>query len=303
VAVAGLVALLLTLLISRRILAPVEALTRAARKMEKGDLSQRVKVETRDEIGELAHAFNAMAGGLTRLEKLRRNLVTDVAHELRTPLTNIRGYLEALQDGAAQPDRALIDSLHEEAMLLSRLVEDLQELELAEAGQLKLERRPTAIADVITRAITAQQPSAAGKDLTLKAALPSGLPLVDADPDRIGQVLRNLLNNAITHTPPGGEIEVSARSTHDEIEVRVHDTGEGIAPEHLRNIFERFYRADRSRSRVTGGAGLGLAIVKQVVEMHGGRVWVESAVNKGSTFSFSLPALPGAQILEQSPPR
>jgi len=287
--VAGLAAVLLTLILSRRILRPVEALTTAARRMEKGDLSQRVEVQSNDEIGELARAFNAMADGLTRLEELRRNMVTDVAHELRTPLSNIRGYLEALQDGVVEPKPGVIDSLHEEAMLLNRLVDDLRELTLAEAGQLKLEHRPVAPADIVDRALEAARAQAEAKGITLQADLPEDLPLVDVDPQRIGQVLGNLLSNALTHTPSGGEVVVAARAKGSEVEVSVSDTGEGIPPERLPYIFERFYRADRSRSRATGGTGLGLSIAKQLVEAHGGRISVASQVGQGTTFTFTLP--------------
>jgi len=285
---AGLVAVLLTLALSRRIVGPVEALTAAARKMEKGEFSQRVEVQSRDEVGELARAFNAMADGLARIEQLRRNMVTDVAHELRTPLSNIRGYLEALRDGLTRPSPALIDSLYEEAMLLSRLVDDLQELALAEAGQLKLVRQPVALAEIVKKVVNIVQPQATAKGLTVRADLPADLPPVNADPERVGQVLRNLLNNAVTYTPPGGEIVVVARAVGSEVEVSVRDTGVGIAPEHLPYVFERFYRADKSRARATGGTGLGLAVVKQWVEAHGGRVWVESEVGKGTTFTFTL---------------
>jgi signal transduction histidine kinase len=294
--VAGLGAVLLILGLSRRILTPVEALTAAVRRMEAGDLSQRVEVTSRDEIGDLARAFNAMADGLARLEELRRNMVTDVAHELRTPLSNIRGYLEALQDGVVEPERHIVDSLHEEAMLLNRLVDDLQELSLAEAGQLKLERQPVALADIADRAVEAVRPRAEAEGITLQVDLPGDL-LVDVDPQRIGQVLRNLLENALTHTPPGGEVGVAARAACPEpsrrggqwVEVSVRDTGIGIPAEDLPYVFERFYRADKSRSRATGGAGLGLAIARQLVEAHGGRIWVESTEGEGSTFAFALP--------------
>ncbi len=288
VVAAGLVAILLTWLLSRRILRPVEALTVAARNMEKGDLSKRVEVSSKDEIGELAHAFNAMADGLTHLEQLRRNMVTDVAHELRTPLSNIRGYLEAMRDGVAKPNPALINSLHEEALLLSRLVDDLQELELAEAGQLKLVKQPVEIKEVIEKAVHAVQPLALGRELHLQVDVPD-LPLIEADPERIGQVLRNLLNNAITHTSSGGEVTIVARNDGPQVEVSVRDTGVGIPPEHLSSVFERFYRADGSRARTTGGAGLGLSIVKHLVELHGGHVRAESIAGEGSTFSFTLP--------------
>jgi signal transduction histidine kinase len=287
--VAGLAAVLLTLVLSRRILGPVEALTAAARRMESGDLSQRVEVESNDEIGELARAFNAMANGLARLEDLRRNMVTDVAHDLRTPLSNIRGYLEALQDGVVEPKREVIDSLHEEAMLLTRLVDDLQELALAEAGQLRLERQPVPPADMVNRALEAVRAQAAAKDIALQTDLPEGLPLAHVDPQRIGQVLGNLLSNALTHTPSGGSIVVAAQAMGSEIEISVRDSGEGIPAEHLPSIFERFYRVDKSRSRATGGTGLGLAIAKQLVEAHGGRIEVESEVGHGAEFTFTLP--------------
>jgi len=308
---AGLVALLLTLALSRRILGPVEALTAAARRMEKGDLSQRVVVRAKDEIGELARAFNAMAGGLARIEQLRRHMVTDVAHELRTPLTNIRGYLEALRDGVAEPSPELIGSLHEEALLLNRLVDDLQDLALAEAGQLRLARRPSSLAAIVEQAVGALRPALADKGLAIDVQMPADLPCVDVDAERIGQVLRNLLNNAITHTPPGGSIAVEAALDHppptirhrpptgdgdqsvvgrrSSVVMRVRDTGPGIAPEHLAQIFERFYRADPSRARATGGAGLGLTVVKQLVEAHGGRVWAASMPGQGATFTFTLP--------------
>jgi len=286
--VAGLGAVLLILGLSRRILAPVEALTAAVRRMEAGDLSQRVEVTSQDEIGELAQAFNGMADGLARLEELRRNMVTDVAHELRTPLSNIRGYLEALQDGMVEPEGHIIDSLHAEAMLLNLLVDDLQELSLAEAGQLKLERQPVALADIVDRAVEAVRPRAEAEEIRLQVDLPEDL-LVDVDPQRIGQVLRNLLENALLHTPPGGEIAVAARTEGQWVEVSVLDTGSGIAAEDLPYVFERFYRADKSRSRATGGAGLGLAIARQLVEAHGGRIRVESTEREGSTFTFAMP--------------
>ncbi|GIV95722.1 MAG: two-component sensor histidine kinase [Herpetosiphonaceae bacterium] len=299
VAVAGLVVLAATLALSRRILGPVERLTAVARRMEKGDLSQRVDVRARDEIGELARAFNAMADGLARLEQLRRNMVSDVAHELRTPLSNIRGYLEALRDGVVQPTPELIESLHEEALLLSRLIDDLQELALAEAGQLRLVRQQLALPDIVEQAVQSLRPRAAAGDLRLIVDLPSDLPAVDGDPERIGQVLRNLLNNALTYTQPGGEIHVYARSAGQEVEVFVRDTGIGISPDDLPFVFERFYRADRSRARATGGAGLGLAIVKELVEAHGGRVWAESTPGAGSIFAFTLPIWLGASSHER----
>jgi signal transduction histidine kinase len=296
--IAGLAALVVTLAVSSRILRPIERLTAAAQKMEKGDLTVRVPVDSIDEIGKLAHAFNGMAGSLARQEELRRNMVNDVAHELRTPLTNLRGYLQASRDGLLAPDTALVDNLYEETMLLNRLVADLQELAQAEAGQLTLECQPRALNNLVDQAVGMLRPQAETKGLSLTADVPADLPLVNVDPERVGQVLRNLLNNAMAHTPSGGTVAVMARFCPGEnraepnlpaVTVSVHDTGTGIPPDHLPFVFERFYRVDRSRARQTGGAGLGLAIVRQLVGAMGGSVSAESELGRGSTFSFTLP--------------
>jgi signal transduction histidine kinase len=257
--------------------------------MERGDLSVQVDIDSEDEIGQLAHAFNSMAGSLAQQEALRRNLVSDVAHELRTPLTNLRGYLEASRDGLIAPDAALVDNLYEETMLLQRLVLDLQDLAQVDAGQLTLVRTPTDLGALIERAATMFQPQALDKAVTVTAAAPAGLPLVNVDPERIAQVLRNLVSNAIVHTPAGGTVTLTAQPRDHEVAVTVSDTGIGIAPEHLPYVFDRFYRADRSRTRQTGGAGLGLAIVRQLVVAHGGSVSVESTPGQGSAFTFTLP--------------
>jgi len=289
IALAGMVGLLLTYLLSRSILKPVDELINAARAMEKGDLSQRVTVSSKGELGELAHAFNAMAEGLTRLEQLRQNMVTDVAHELRTPLSNVRGYLEALRDGVMEPTPETIASVYEEAMLLNRLVDDLQELAMAEAGQLKLVCQPVDIREVIDKSVQSLKSRAIEKEVSLERDLPDDLPLVEADAERLGQVLRNLMKNAIVNTPPGGKITVQARTVDSQVEVSVQDNGTGISAEHLPYVFERFYRADQSRARSTGGAGLGLAIVKQLVEAQGGQVAIDSQVDAGTRVSFTSP--------------
>ena len=283
------VAAVATLLLSRRILRPVESLAHAARGLSRGDFSQRVDVRSKDEFGELAKTFNSMAEDLERTEQLRRNLVADVAHELRTPLSNIQGHLEALRDGLLSPEPATFDSIYEEVLLLARLVEDLQELTLAEAGQLTLVRQSADVAEIVRRAVAAAQPPAEAKGLTIEAKLPAGQAIAEVAPERIGQVLRNLLSNAITHTSEGGRITVDLVDDGDELHIGVADTGDGIPPEDLPYVFERFYRADPSRVRATGGAGLGLTIARRLVEAHGGTIGVESEVGKGSRFSFTLP--------------
>lgn len=225
-------------------------------------------------------------------------MINDIAHELRTPLTNIRGYLEALQDRVVDPTPEVITSLYEESSLLTRLVVDLQELSLAEAGQLCLVRSPLAIDECIRQAVQMLQLQATNKQIALRIALPESLPRVEADAGRVAQVLRNLLVNAITHTPAGGETTVSAIESDNEVMVSVRDTGCGIEARHLPFVFERFYRADPSRTRTTGGTELGLAIVKHMVQAHGGRVSVSSQPGHGSCFSFMLPVTSSSLPLE-----
>jgi signal transduction histidine kinase len=265
------------------------ALTAASRRLGHGDFSQRISLKAKGELGELTQAFNSMAGELERTEKLRQNMVADTAHELRTPLSNIRGYVEAIRDGVLQVDESSINSLDEEVRLLSRLVDDLQELALADAGELKLVCQPEDIGALIKQTVTAVQTKAATKGVALAFRLPSKLPLVNIDSQRISQVLRNILGNALEHTTSGGSIIVSAGWQGGWVEVNVVDTGEGISEEYLPNVFERFYRVDKSRTRATGGSGLGLTIVKHLVEAHGGKIEVQSQLGKGSHFKFTLP--------------
>ena len=288
-----LLALAASLLISRRVLRPVVALTAAAQRMEAGDRSQRVDDSGGDELARLAHAFNAMADGLAAHEEQRRRLASDVAHELRTPLTNLRGYVEAAQDGLTPTDPALLASLHEEAVLLQRLVDDMQTLSLAEAGRLPLAAVPLDLAALAEQVVGAFRLTAevAGVALAGPAERP-GLPPVDADPVRLRQVLANLVANALRHTPPGGQVTVRAALAgdgHGDVALTVADTGEGIAARHLPHVFERFWRADSSRTRDTGGSGLGLAICRQLVDLHGGSLAVESTFGEGSTFTIRLP--------------
>ena len=292
VLVSGLIAFILALLLSGAILRPVHALTRAAQRLEQGDLSQRVRIQRKDELGGLAHAFDTMAASLENSERQRHQLLSDIAHELRTPLTNIRGYLEALQDGFLEPDGSTFSSIYEEALFLSRLVTDLQDLTLAEAGQLRLYCVPLAVEDVIARAVNALALQAEYKKLSLVVDLAPDLPLVEADAQRVEQIIRNLLSNAIKYTPAEGSIRVLARTVGDTMEVCVQDSGPGIAAKHLPFLFQHFYRADTSRTRETGGSGLGLAIVEQLVHAHGGRVQVTSTPGQGTRFFFTLPIAP-----------
>jgi signal transduction histidine kinase len=287
--IAIVVAILMTFFMSRRILAPVKALTITANLLGKGDFSQRVLVEGKDEVSELSRTFNSMAANLEQAEKLRRNMVADIAHELRTPLSNLQGYLEAIRDGVVEPDTDIIISLSEDAQILSRLVNDLQELSLAEAGELKLNRQREDITRLLNKAVSAVQAQATAKSISTSIDIGEKILEVNIDSQRISQILGNLLDNALAHTPEGGNITVSARERGKWVEIAIADTGEGIPEEDLANIFERFYRVDKSRTRATGGSGLGLTITKRLIEAHGGTINVESKPGKGSCFTILLP--------------
>jgi signal transduction histidine kinase len=300
VLIAGLIALLLALGFANTLLKPLHTLKAVAGRMEQGDLSQRVSITTRDEIGALAHAFNTMAESLSRSEHVRRNLMNDVAHELRNPLMNIRGSLELLADQILEPTPETLASLYEETSLLSRLVSDLQDLSLAEAGQLRLARQPIELMEVVNQTVQIVQPQLERKHLALHISLPDHLPTVEADPERIAQILRNLLSNAIIHTSSPGTIDITASLNETMVHVSIQDTGTGIAPEHLPYLFERFYRADPSRTRATGGTGLGLAIVKQMVQAHGGQIAVTSQPGEGTCFTFTLPTISSAPSHQSS---
>jgi signal transduction histidine kinase len=290
------IALLLGILLTRQITRPLRALNTGAKHISEGDLSYRVKVDSRDEIGKLAESFNNMAVKLDNSEQSRRRLVSDVAHELRTPLTVIRGTVDGIEDGVFPPDKDHLDSIKEQTDLLSHLVNDLRDLSLAESGQLKLDLVLVDIISLTRRKISQFEVNAQQKKIQLKMESPSSLPETRIDPRRIEQVIGNLLSNAIRHTPEGGQItlalkldQAAAKTEKDKLLISVSDTGEGIPAEHLPHIFERFYRVETSRSRSEGGAGLGLAIVKQMVEAHGGKVSVESQPGQGSIFHISLP--------------
>ena len=287
---AGVGGILLISLVSRRVLAPVSALGAAARRLGQGDLSQRVPTSSRDEIGQLGSTFNSMAEALEKAERNRRNMMADAAHELRTPLSNIQGYLEAMRDGLLQPDSATIDTIHQQVLHLARLVEDLRLLALAEAGVLSLNLQPDSLEEVIRRSVEAFRPRAEVKSVSISLEVSPELPLVPMDRTRIAQVVGNLLENAIHHTQEAGQVTVLAEVIESSTaRVTVSDSGEGVVPEDLPYVFERFYRVDPSRTRDTGGVGLGLTIAKQLVEVHGGTIRAESISGKGSRFIFDLP--------------
>jgi two-component system OmpR family sensor kinase len=296
-ALAGALGILLGLGLSRGLTAPLARLTAAARHIAGGDLSQRVPGTGSAEIAALGRAFNQMAADLEKAEDLRRNMVADVAHELRTPLSVLQGNLRAILDGVYPLEQAEIAALYDETRLLSRLVDDLHELAQAEAGQLHLDLHPTDLFEVVQTTVAnfAVAAEAKGVGLTTDwADETTNLPVL-ADPDRLAQIMRNLLSNALRHTPQGGQITVSATVLPfipQAVRIVVTDTGEGISPEDLPHVFDRFWRADRSRARETAGSGLGLAIARHLVQAHGGEMGVESEVGQGSRFWFSLPVAP-----------
>jgi two-component system, OmpR family, sensor histidine kinase BaeS len=272
-----------SMLLAGRVLRPLRALTTATQRMRAGDRSVRADVRARWEIAELAAAFNQMSEHLAKVESQRKELVSDVSHELRTPLGTIRGWLVAAQDGVADLDRELVESLLEETLVLQHLVDDLQELASADAGELRLRPEPMDAGELLAQV-------AAAHPASLVVETSGELGLV-ADPVRLRQAVGNLVGNAVRHTPVDGRITLRANRFADEVVITVSDTGSGIAPEDLPHVFDRFWRADRSRSRATGGRGLGLAIVRQLVEAHGGSVSVESVLGAGTTFTMRLPAL------------
>ncbi len=280
------------IVIGRVTSAPITRIAQAAHRLGQGELEVRVPVRGSQEIRELAETFNKMAAELQHAEQLRNNLMADVSHELRTPLTVLEGNLRAALDRVVPLDEAEIANLYNQTRHLTRLVNDLRELSLAESGQLPLEKVPTDLKALAAETIQALEPLAAEKNVTLVEAMPQ-LAEVRLDPFRVRQVLFNLLTNALRHTPEGGQITLSGQTGDGWILLSVRDTGEGLEAEQLAAVFDRFYRGDKSRSRETGGTGLGLAIVKAIVEEHGGRVEARSAgKGQGSEFVVRLPQVP-----------
>jgi histidine kinase len=291
------IAVVVSIFISRRVVSPVQEMTLASQHIAEGNYDQRVDIPgspgNADELGQLAIRFNQMAEKLSQTEEMRRQLIGDVSHELRTPLTAIKGSLEGLIDGVLPPTPETFQNIYQETDRLQRLVADLQELSRVEAGAVPLELESCGIPDLIQSVVQRLQPQFEEKGIVLALEIPSALPRVRVDQDRIAQVLINLLGNALQYTSENGHVTLAVQQIGNELQISIQDTGVGISAEHLPHLFTRFYRVDKSRSRAGGGSGIGLTISKHLVEAHDGRIWAESnGPGKGSTFSFVLPTDP-----------
>ncbi|MDX1711654.1 MAG: ATP-binding protein [Rhodovibrionaceae bacterium] len=270
------IAVLLSFLLTRRVLKPLAAMQQATRRLARGDYTARAEPASRDELGDLAEAFNQMAAGLERGERLRRAMVADVAHELRTPLTNLRGYLEAIADGVIEPDRETLDMLQAEILRLVRLVDDLHNLSQAEIADATLKRERLDLPRIVEAALALERPVLDRAGVAVEVEIPDNAKRLMADEDKLAQVLGNLVRNARQYTPANGHIRIAAARAGGRTKITVGNSDPVEALEDLPHIFERFYRVDKSRSRASGGAGIGLAIVKSLVEAHGGRVAAQS---------------------------
>lgn len=286
---AVIVALGLGLVLARSLTRPLHELAQASRAMATGDLRQEVPVRTQDELGALAAAFNQMSHDLARANTLRREMTADIAHELRTPLTVLSGYLESMRDGTLTPTPTRLGLMDQEVQTLKRLVNDLRVLALADAGELTLHRGPVAPATLLERLAAAFAHPAQQQNVQVQVQAAPDLPEVEMDGERMVQVLSNLVANALRHTPEGGVITLAAALQAGALELTVADTGVGIPPEILPNIFERFFRGDKSRQQTDGELGLGLAIARSLVTAHGGLIRAESEPGRGARFVITLP--------------
>lgn len=287
------VGVLVALWLARRIVKPVSELTRATRAIEGGLPAPPVPVQGHDEIADLTRAFNRMAAHLAEDDERRRRLFAGIVHELRTPLSVIQGTLEGVLDRVIEPTPERIAGLHSQTVLLKRLITDLRDLSLAQAGQLQLHLETIDIAGVVRDSVEGLAPLLEERGVSLRVEAPDCLPPVEADPDRLRQVVQNLVENAVRHTPQGGNVHIVLVEDAGGVRLAVSDTGTGIPAGDLPHIFEHFYRTDQSRARSSGGSGLGLAIVKSLVEAHRGRVAVESTPGAGSIFTVTLPLRAG----------
>ena len=293
---AGVVALVLGSFLFFQIIRPLRSLSAAAHGIAQGDLSQRAWVGSQDDVGQVALTFNHMADALQRFSAERRQLFADVAHELRTPLAVIQSNLEAMLDGVLPASPEELASLHLETRLLNRVISDLRTLTLAEAGQLRLEKQWVVPGLVLQQVVERLRLRAEEKAITLETHLAEGVPQILADPQRLTQIITNLVDNALRYTPAGTRITLAARPGPGALELTVEDDGPGIPPAELPHVFDRFWRAEKSRNRATGGSGLGLAIVKHLVEAHGGQIHVSSWSGQGTHFCILLPTDDGRSL-------
>jgi two-component system, OmpR family, sensor histidine kinase BaeS len=282
-------AVLMAFMFSRMLTRPIRELTAATRTLSSGKLTQAVPVRSRDELGELAASFNQMNAELARSTELRRQMTADIAHELRTPVSVILGHAEAVHDGVLAPSLETFEIIRDETARLENLIEDLRTLSRADAGELPMEMRPFDPGKLLENVRLVHNQRLAQKSISLNIKIASGLPLVPMDPGRMTQVLNNLVDNAMRYTPEGGSIEFSALVVDAMLEIKVQDSGPGIAAGDLERVFDRFYRSDPSRQRDEGGSGLGLAIARSIVEKHNGRIWAESQPGQGTTIIIHLP--------------
>jgi signal transduction histidine kinase len=286
---ASAVALALGIVLARALTQPIRALTTAIHAMARGDLKQSVQVRTKDELGELAAAFNQMSADLDRLLRARRQMTADIAHDLRNPLTVIGGYVESMQDGVLKPTAQRLDAIQAEVQHLQKLVEDLRTLSQADAGELILNREPVSVPPLLERAAQSYRLPADKQGVRLHIEAQPGLPEIQADPERMVRVLGNLLSNSLRYTPEGGDIALKARGEPGCVLISVADNGKGIPADALPYIFDRLYRVDPARSR-GDESGLGLAIARGIVEAHGGSISAESAPDAGTSITIRLPA-------------
>jgi two-component system sensor histidine kinase BaeS len=283
-AIVLILAVLVTVVVGSRLVRPLRALTEAAQRPSD---HQRMPVTGKDEIGSLAIALNELAERRERSEEQRKVMVNDIAHELRNPLTNIRSWLEAAQDGLATVEGPLLTLLHDETVHLQHIVDDLRDLAAADAGSLRMHPELIHLDDAVEQVVEAYEPGATAAGVSLATAF-TGDPLVVADPVRLRQLVGNLLSNAIRHSHPGGTVTVRASAGGGRFTIAVADTGDGIAADDLPRVFSRFWRADESRARSTGGSGLGLSIARKIAEAHGGDLTVDSTLGAGAEFTATL---------------
>ena len=283
--IAILVALIVGAVLASTLSRPLRKLTSATQKLAEGNLGHQVAIRSQDEIGRLATAFNQMSNDLAEGERLRQQMTADIAHDLRTPLSVILGYTEALSEGKFEGDPEIYDAMHKEAQHLNRLIDDLRTLSLADAGKLSLQKTSVSVSDILQQAETSWRIAASDKKIELMTDIDSEFELL-VDPTRMGQILSNLISNAIRYTPAGGTIVLSALQDGLNHIIQVQDSGSGIPAEQLPHIFDRFYRADSSRQTASGQSGLGLAIVKSLVEAHNGTIVAHSSPNSGTTFTL-----------------